>query len=251
MTHIARSVVPLFLLALAAGCDRPAGEAPPSDAAPQQAVDTPPASAAEAETWRANPAGAGIRVEGGALVLETGPHTILWRGGGEELAPPYTLRATLEKRSGRLSEGVGLLFGGSGLEGPESGQVYSYFLVRGDGSFLVKRRQGAETPVVRDWTAHPAIRRDGEEGGRPNELEVRVGLSDVAFVVNGQEVARVPAADLSVRGRAGVRVSHDVQLAVSGWRVSHTADGEAPPTTEGAAPDSAAPDSAAPGSAAP
>jgi hypothetical protein len=159
-----------------------------------------------------------VQASGGdSLVMTTGQHSILWDAAAGELAPPYTLRATLTKREGRLYEGVGLLFGGSGLEGPESGQVYSYFLVRGDGSYLVKRRQGAETPVVRDWTAHPAIRRDDEGRGRPNELEVRVGEADVAFLVNGAEVARVPAGELSVRGRAGVRAAHDVTLAVGGF----------------------------------
>jgi hypothetical protein len=96
--------------------------------------------------------------------------------------------------------------------------VYSYFLVRGDGAFLVKRRQGMETPVVRDWTQHAALRRDQEEIGRPNELEVRVTAADVAFLANGVEVARVPAAELSIRGLAGVRTAHEVSLVVRGFR---------------------------------
>jgi hypothetical protein len=166
-----------------------------------------------------NPAaGARLTVAGDSLVVETGLHTILWPVGGRELAPPYTVRAVFEKRHGRLHEGYGILFGGSGLEGPEAGQVYSYFLVRGDGSYLVKRRQGLETPVVRDWTEQAALHRDREETGRPNELEVRVTDADVAFRVNGTEVARVPAAELSVRGLAGVRTPHEVSLVVRGFR---------------------------------
>ncbi|HEX5723948.1 MAG TPA: hypothetical protein VFX98_00705, partial [Longimicrobiaceae bacterium] len=147
-------------------------------------------------------------------------HVVLWPADGRELAPPYTVRATLEKRAGRLHEGVGLIFGASALEEPESGQTYSYFLVRGDGSYLVKRRRGAETPVVRDWTRHPAIQRDDEEQrGRPNQLEVRVTAAEVAFLVNGALVERIPAEALDLRGRAGVRAAHDVQLAVTGFTV--------------------------------
>lgn len=220
MIRQARTTLLPALLALAA-CDGGAAEgaAPAQRMAAEGALQAPAASASH--SWQSNPAGAGVQASGGdSLVMTTGAHSILWDASAGELAPPYTVRATLTKRDGRLHEGVGLLFGGSGLEGPESGQVYSYFLVRGDGSYLVKRRQGAETPVVRDWTAHPAIRRDAEGGGRPNELEVRVGEADVVFLVNGAEVARVPASELSTRGRAGVRAAHDVTLGVGGFAVT-------------------------------
>jgi hypothetical protein len=223
MIRISRITLAVPILALAACTDRSGGGALRSDSAGALAgAPAVPAAPAQTHAWRGNPAdGVQLRVDGDSLEVETGPHTIVWEERGEELAPPYTLRARLLKHSGRLHEGVGILFGGTGLEGPESGQVYSYFLVRGDGSFLVKRRQGDAAPVVRDWTTHPAIRRDGDDGGRPNELEVRVGEAEVLFLVNGAEVARVPASELSVRGRAGLRVSHDVQLAVSGFRVTH------------------------------
>jgi hypothetical protein len=176
--------------------------------------------------WRTNPV-AGPSLTGGAdsVVIETGPHTILWPAGEQEMAPPYTVRASFEKTRGRLHEGYGILFGGSGLDGPEAGQVYSYFLVRGDGTFLVKRRQGAETPVVRDWTQHPVIRRDVDETGRPNLLEVSVSDTVAIFRVNGTEVARVPSAELSVRGLAGVRTAHECLLVVREFRAEPGAAG--------------------------
>jgi hypothetical protein len=227
MTRLGPTIVLLALSALAA-CG---GEAPAPGAQTAVGAAAAPAPDAPAETarhnWRSNPA-AGVTLTVNAsdtLLAHTGPHAVLWDEAGAELAPPYTVRATLAKTSGRIHEGVGLVFGGSGLDGAEGGQVYSYFLVRGDGSYLVKRRQGPETPVVRDWTAHPAIRRDRpQEAPRANELEVRVGEAEVAFLVNGAEVARVPAAELSVRGRAGVRASHDVELRVSGFGAAPGAD---------------------------
>lgn len=201
---------PLAVLLLAACTERRAGAAP--DAAP----DGAPAPTAPA--WAVNPAqGVTLAAAGDTLLVETGPHVVLWPQGAEPLTPPYTVRATLRKRAGRLHEGVGLIFGASGLEGAESSQVYSYFLVRGDGSFLVKRRQGADLPVVRDWTRHPAIRRDDEAGSHPNALAVEVGEAEVRFLVNGAEVARVPAGDLSVNGAAGLRVAHDVHVAAAGF----------------------------------
>jgi hypothetical protein len=215
-----RPSVAFALVALAACAGEPADQAAGApDAAVVPAAPVAPATPAVApESWRANPASAAVTRAGDTLTVRTGPHTVLWEDGKADLAPPYTVRATLQKRSGRLHEGTGIVFGGSGLEGPDAGQVYSYFLTRGDGSYLIKRRQGAETPVVRDWTRDPAIRRDAEAGGRPNELEVVVGEAEVAFRVNGRQVARVPAAELSVRGKAGLRASHDVQLVVTGFR---------------------------------
>jgi hypothetical protein len=72
--------------------------------------------------------------------------------------------------------------------------------------------------VVRDWTQHPAIRRDVDEAGQPNRLEVAVSDTVAVFRVNGAEVARVPTAELSVRGLAGVRSSHQCLVVVTGFR---------------------------------
>ena len=63
------------------------------------------------------------------------------------------------------------------------------------------------------------MRRDVDGSGRPNLLEVAVTDTVVRFSVNGSEVARVPAAELSLRGRAGLRIAHDLELAVTGFEV--------------------------------
>lgn len=223
MTRRLTPLIALACIAALGGCrgDRAGGEGhPPADTT---------VAVAQAPAWRTNPATGPVLGGGpGSMTIETGPHTILWPAGEQDLAPPYTIRATFEKKRGRLHEGYGILFGGTGLDGAEAGQVYSYFLVRGDGSFLVKRRQGAETPVVRDWTQHPAIRRDVDETGQPNRLEVAVSDTVAIFRVNGAEVARVPTAELSVRGLAGVRSAHQCLVVVTGFRAE-------PGAAEGAA----------------
>jgi hypothetical protein len=219
-----RSSMAMLCLFALAGCRGDHGRAHGQPLADSAAARAP------SPAWHSNPA-AGPALSGApdSVVIETGPHTILWPAGEQELAPPYTIRASFEKKRGRLHEGYGILFGGSGLDGPEAGQVYSYFLVRGDGSFLVKRRQGAETPVVRDWTQHPTIRRDVDETGQPNQLEVSVSDTVAIFRVNGTEVARVPTAELSVRGMAGVRTSHECLLVVRRFRAEPGADQGAAP----------------------
>lgn len=220
MSPMQRSLPALALL-LAAACgadsDPRAAEADTATRFAQPSAAEPRAPAAAATAWRTNPASGVTVTQGDATTIETGPHTLLWPGDGAELAPPYSVRASLRKRAGRLHEGYGLIFGGTGLEGAEAEQRYSYFLVRGDGSFLIKRRDGAQTPVVRDWTRHPDVARDADGEGRPNDLEVRVGADSVTFLVNGGTVATVPAAELRVAGRAGLRVSHDVLLEAQGF----------------------------------
>jgi hypothetical protein len=210
----------LALLSLAAcGGDSRAEQPRSADsAAPAQTpVAQPPAPAAAAAAWTTNPASGVTITQGEATVIETGPHAILWPAGAAELSPPYSVRASLRKRAGRLHEGYGLIFGGTQLDGGEAEQRYSYFLVRGDGSYLIKRRDGAQTPVVRDWTRHPDIARDANGQGRHNDLEVRVGADSVTFLVNGGPIATVPAAELSVRGRAGLRIAHDVVVEAQGF----------------------------------
>jgi hypothetical protein len=225
-------IIPLALLVLAACGDRAeprvATDSPTVDSAlrPGAPLD-PRQNATPVAAWQSNPAQGVSLTLGAPTVVETGPHTLLWQEGAPELAPPYTLRAEMRKRAGRLHEGYGLVFGGSGLEGAEDAQAYSYFLVRGDGSYLIKRREGAGTPVVRDWTRHPRIARDANGEGRPNVLEVEVGTDTTVFAVNGAEVARVPSAELAVRGRAGLRVAHDVVVEVTSFRAA-AADSVAP-----------------------
>ncbi|HYR06158.1 MAG TPA: hypothetical protein VEQ60_00215 [Longimicrobium sp.] len=219
MSPMKHPVLPLALLLMAACAgDSGAAEAKTADsAALAQPAARPPAPAAAAPAWSTNPTSGLTITQGEVTVIETGPHSVLWPAGAAELAPPYSVRASLRKRAGRLHEGYGLIFGGTQLDGAEAEQRYSYFLVRGDGSYLIKRRDGAQTPVVRDWTRHPDIARDADGQGRNNDLEVRVGADSVTFLVNGGTVATVAASELSVRGRAGLRIAHDVVVEAQGF----------------------------------
>lgn len=218
-----RRFLPAFLLLLGAAACSPDRSAADGERGARAPEPPPPPSAPR---WESAPR-EGVRLrEGRTLLVETGPHVVLWPAGQGELAPPYTVRARLHKRHGRVHEGYGIVVGGSPLDAPEASQRYTYFLVRGDGSYLIKRRIGPETPVVRPWTFHPAIRRDTEEGGSGNALEVRVEESEVVFLANGVEVARVPAAEVDTRGVPGIRAAHDVQLEVESFEAGA---GEAAP----------------------
>ena len=92
------------------------------------------------------------------------------------------------------------------------GQTYTYFLVRGNGSFLVKTREGAETNVVQEWTEHAAIDRDDEQGQCTNTIAAEVRPEEVAFFVNDQLVHTAPRAELPTEGRCGYRLVHDLHV---------------------------------------
>ncbi len=209
----------LLLLLLAATACR-ADSAPAAENERSAVRDPAPA------VWRSNPTAGVEIVEGDTLIVRTGPHAVLWRADGPILRPPYRVSATLRKREGRLHEGYGLVFGGTGLDGPEAAKRYSYFLIRGDGSFLIKRRIGEQTPEVRAWTSSPAVRRDDGEGGEPNRVAVRVTSSEAVFFVNDNEVARVPAAEVDLAGTAGLRVAHDMEVRMWDWRAADEAEAQ-------------------------
>lgn len=153
--------------------------------------------------------------------ITTGPAAIFW---DPALTASGRFRAELEvylfDPQGRR-EAFGIFFGGKDLEGP--GQEYAYFLLRDGGEFLVKRRQGADTPTLVDWTANPAIASWADRGDAAtakNVLTVEADSEIVRFLVNGREVAALPRAQLPVDGTVGIRVNHALNLHVSRLEVT-------------------------------
>ena len=77
----------------------------------------------------------------------------------------YTISASFtQAEASNHPNAYGLFFGGSDLAG--ANQRYSYFVIRQDGQFLIKKRMGSETPTVLDWTRHDAINELDAEGNR-------------------------------------------------------------------------------------
>jgi hypothetical protein len=114
---------------------------------------------------------------------------------------------------GGHTEAFGLFIGGKDLTG--AGERYSYFLIRGDGTYKIKRRSGAAaTDVTKDWTPAAAINKVKAEGSVANLLSVVVGKDKVSFRVNGQEVYSGPAAALDTDGIVGLRVNHNLSVHV-------------------------------------
>jgi len=162
---------------------------------------------------------AGVKVMpmGGGVHFQSGPAGIYYRP-ADTASGAYEARATFtQMEPAAHPEAYGLIVGGSDLEG--AGQKYTYFLIRQDGKFMIKRRAGANTPTVADWTDNAAIKKADSSGKMSNTLAVEVAKDKVRFLVNGTEVSTAPAAQVDTAGIAGLRINHNLNVHVEGFTV--------------------------------
>jgi len=114
-------------------------------------------------------------------------------------------------------EGMGLIIGGSDLQGPK--QQYTYFLVRADGMYIIKRRAGTNVTTIVDWTASDAVNKADAAGKATNEAAIGVKDGKASFTVNGKEVYNTDAAKIDVNGIVGLRVNHMLDAHVEGFAI--------------------------------
>jgi hypothetical protein len=147
--------------------------------------------------------------------ITTGPRAIFWHP-GSTTAGDFRAEAQIHLfPPGEHNEAYGLFFGGSGLDG--DAPTYDYFVLRRSGEFLIKRRRGDATEVIRDWTPHDAIvpYSAETEGTATNTLAIVALGSRVSFEVNGVTVAELSRDDVATEGLLGLRVNHHLNLHVS------------------------------------
>ncbi len=150
--------------------------------------------------------------------ITVGPGVTLYRE-NDRATGNYRISATIEQLSSKgHGHGTGLIFGGKDMQGAD--QVYSYFLVRGDGSFIIKTRTGSSTTEIRGWTKNAAIN-ESEVANMTNEVAVSVADGNVIFTVNGTEVDRVPVADLYTDGIVGLRLNHNLDMHIDNFKIEH------------------------------
>jgi hypothetical protein len=212
------------------------------------ATDSTAATAVEAElaTWdvrldEAGDAGGFQMTEepGGGWVVKTGPtgSAITWRDQDMVESGAFRVSAAMEERAAPADhrEGYGLFVGGRNLQQPD--QQYTYFLVRGSGDYLIKRRDGEATPTLVDWTAAPSIKKVANAGdATQNALEIRVEPEVTRFFVNGTEVTTLPTEQVQPYGIAGMRINHALDMRVTAFEAG--AGDAAPATTQPAPADS-------------
>jgi hypothetical protein len=164
--------------------------------------------------------GAKVVAMGKGLHVTTGPAIILFRSNTEGSGPFHTLATFTQTKPSKHPEGYGLFVGGQGLDG--AARRYLYFLIRQDGSYLIKRRDGDKTSdVSKGWVQHAAVKKPTGNGRVTNLLEVdnKRDPNRLAFLVNGQEVFATDAKGMALDGVVGMRVNHNLDLHVEGFDV--------------------------------
>ena len=113
--------------------------------------------------------------------VTTGPAVILWRPGDQAQGDFETSATLIQTKAPAHPEAYGIFVGGQALQGPE--QSYTYFLVRGDGKFLIKRRTGTTTTnVTEGWTENAAVVKANEAGSQQNTLSIQRAGDETASV---------------------------------------------------------------------
>ena len=154
---------------------------------------------------------------GGGVHFMTGPAGIYYRP-ADKPAGAYEAHATFtQMEPAAHPEAYGLFIGGANLDAAT--QKYTYFIIRQDGKYMIKRRAGADTPTVADWTDSPAIKKADGSGKMSNTLSIEVGKEKVRFLVNGTEVTSVDASKVDTAGTPGLRVNHNLNVHVEGFSV--------------------------------
>ena len=146
--------------------------------------------------------------------ITTGPGTVLWHPDSTAQGS-YAITSSifLFPTQGRDREGYGVFIGGQQLDG--AGQRYTYFLLRNDGKFLVKRREGDATTTLKDWTYLTAIKLVKGKEPRQNDITVTAGPQTVTFLVNGKEAVTLPRDQVAPDGVFGLRVNHALSVHVT------------------------------------
>jgi hypothetical protein len=162
--------------------------------------------------------GVKLMVMGTALHFVTGPAGIYFKSADKPVTGAYEAHATFTQLAPAAHpEAYGLIIGGSDLEG--AGQKYTYFIIRQDGMFMVKRRAGNDAPTIVNWTESAAIKKADASGKMANGLAIDVGRDKVRFLVNGTEVSSTDTSKLDAAGIVGIRVNHNLSVMVDGFGV--------------------------------
>lgn len=149
-------------------------------------------------------AGGGVQVTGGG-------NATMWRP-DVPLIPPYRLSMRVTTTNlGLHPHGAGIVFGGNDVDNDK--QVYSYLLVRGDGQFLIKTRDGGGTSDICLWSEHEAVTKENPKSLiATNVLAVEVDRERTRFLINGTQVHQAKTEALHSSGQYGARLVHDLDV---------------------------------------
>lgn len=159
----------------------------------------------------------------GGFRISVGPAGNFWNP-SHVASGNYEVKATFKEHKMAASHphSYGIFIGGADLESDM--ETLAYCIVYGNGTFAVKTFHGAKVTTLVAAEANAALHKaDASTGESTNEIGWRVQGDKASCVVNGTEVKTFAKADLtgpdkltSTDGVYGIRVSHNVELTVTG-----------------------------------
>ena len=163
------------------------------------------------------PTGIQFMTMGTGFHVMSGPAAIFYKSDMTK-SGSYQVQATFQQMEPAAHpEAYGLIIGGSNLQAET--QKYTYFLIRQDGQYLIKRRDGAATPTITNWTAHSSIKKTEGATKGTNTLAIAVAPDKVRFLINGAEVGSAAASQVDTNGIVGLRINHNLNVHVDQFSV--------------------------------
>ena len=151
-----------------------------------------------------------------------GPAAIFWNTKNMAPSGPFIAKASFtQTKAPSHPEAYGLIVGGKNLDQPN--QEYVYFIVRGDGKYMINHRAGTEVHKIVDWTENAAINKADEAGKATNELSVKSTPDSIVFMANGKSVHamdRSHAGMVATDGQIGLRVNHNLDVHIGSFDVT-------------------------------
>ena len=162
-----------------------------------------------------------LTATGSDLHIESGPAAIYYKT-SDVAKGQFTWTATFTQPSTVGHEAYGIFIGGTNLQ--KSTQRYLYFIVRTQGAaFLISKRMSDSAPVtLAKWTSSDAVKEEsGRAGSATNTLSIQVAKDSVFFLANGRRVKALSkkTVGIATNGQVGLRINHNIVLAVTGMRI--------------------------------
>jgi hypothetical protein len=163
---------------------------------------------------------------GDMIDLKIGPAAIYWSD-ANSASGSYEVKASFTENAHKPNHphSYGLFIGGADLD--SDAQSFVYCIVYANGTYSAKYFHGANVVTIADRVESPAIKKADESGKATNEIGWRVRDGKASCVINGTEVQTWNASELvgtdklkSLDGKYGVRVSHNLDLAMTPIAIS-------------------------------
>lgn len=163
-----------------------------------------------------------LAMDGTALRLSVGPAGNFWNP-SHTASGDYTVKATFKEHKMAASHphSYGIFIGGADLESET--ETLMYCIAYGNGTYSIKTFNGPKVTTIVDREASAALKKADANGESTNEIGWRVAGDKASCMINGTAVktlekSEAVAADKlkSFDGGYGLRVSHNLELSVTG-----------------------------------